>query len=525
MSVKMSSSKILRFASFCLLSAAIFSPCDAESKAIILGGKAGWPVLSYEKNIEYGKGKFGWECVEIATNARRETEYTDLLLDFEKVAPTDKTGNYEVKSDGFTLTKKAKMGKKAGLSTSHSVGLSLKGAPHTLFGSSGETGSFSIEFWLCPSIAENGEIVLSWRSSRTIDEYVTYQMITASFFNNHLEWNFSNVFDGYKENHGDFTLKSYRTIIPNTWAHHIISFDEQTGLVEYRIDGKIEDLKYATESGHERGGSVYMPTLGVEADLEICPLFTGSIDDFRIVRTSIDGVASSQAARSYKALPKDDNLSEIKYDDYKLTGGRIESQPLKVNPGSILESVDAIINTPQQTAVQLFVRGGDNYFNWSDNYPQWKSVKSDGKVEGVSGQYFQIAADLYPDGNGKVSPSITQLKINYSETPLPLPPFKVSAAAGDGSVTLSWAHSLEDSIGGYYLYYGTRPGEYLGVGAVQGNSPLDAGNISTYTITGLKNGTVYYFAIAAYSSLDNSFVGELSKEVSARPLLEKSNDR
>ncbi len=518
MSVKSSLSKILRFASVCLLSTAIFFPLSAESKTITLGGKNGWNNLSYEKNIEYNKGKFGWECVELATNSRRETEYTDLLLDFEKASSTDKTGNYEILADGFTLSKKAKMGKKAGLSTSHTEGIKLKGKENTLFGSSGETGSFSIEFWLCPSISENGEIIFSWRSSRTIDEYVTYQMITASFFNNHLEWKFSNVFDGYKENNGELSLKSYRTIIPNTWAHHVISFDEQTGLIEYRIDGKIEDLKYATPTGHERGGSIYMPNLGVVAELELCPLFTGSIDDFRILRTNIDGIPSSQALRSFKALPKDDNLSQIAYDDYKLTGGRIESQPLQVNPGSVLESVDSLINTPKQTTVQLFVRGGDNYFTWTDTYPEWKSVNADGSVNGVRGQYFQVAADLYPDGNGKISPSITQIKLNYSETPLPLPPFKVSAKAGNGSVTLSWSHSLDDSVGGYYLYYGTRPGEYLGRGAIQGSSPVDAGNISTYTITGLKNGTLYYFAIATYSSIDKSFIGTLSNEVSARPL-------
>ena len=518
MSVKMSSSKILRFASFCLLSAASFFPLYAESKTIILGGKDGCKNLSYEKNIEYSKGKFGWECVELATNSRRETEYTDLLLDFEKVDTVDKTGNYNITANGFSLTKKAKMGKKAALSTSHTKGLKLKGNSTSLFGSSGETGSFSIEFWLCPSIAENGEIVLSWRSSRTIDEYVVYQMITASFFNNHLEWKFSNVFDGYTANQGELSLKSYHNIIPNTWAHHVISFDEETGLVEYRINGKIEDLKYATKTGHERGGSIFMPTLGVAAEVELCPLFTGSIDDFRIVRTNILGTASSQAHRSFKALPKDDDLSQINYDDYKLTGGRIESQPLMVNPGSVLESVDAIISEPKQTAVQLFVRAGDNYFNWTDSYPEWKSVSADGKVEGIRGQFFQVAADLYPDGNGKVSPSITQIKLNYSEMPLPLPPFKVFASAGNGSVTLSWSHSLDDSVGGYYLYYGTRPGEYLGVGALQGSSPVDAGNISTYTITGLKNGTVYYFAIATYSNIDKSFIGTLSNEVSARPL-------
>ena len=35
------------------------------------------------------------------------------------------------------------------------------------------------------------------------------------------------------------------------------------------------------------------------------------------------------------------------------------------------------------------------------------------------------------------------------------------AIAGNASVTLSWNYSVDDTAGGYYLYYGTRPGEYL----------------------------------------------------------------
>ena len=520
MSEKISGFKILRFASVCLLSVSVFiAPSSSESKSIVLGGKNGWQPLSFEKGTERGVGKFGWESIELSTNSRRETEYTDLLLDFEKSSKSDLTGNYEILDSNFTFSKKAKMGKRAALSTAHGTGMTLKGKSGSLFGTQGFSGSFSIEFWLCPSIAENGEKVFSWRSSRTIEDYVNYQMITASFFNNHLEWKFSNVFDGWTENHGEIVLSCQRTIVPNEWTHHTISFDEHTGLLEYRIDGKTEALRFMTESGHERHGSIFTPILGVPAEIELCPLFTGSIDDFRIVRTSIEGEASSQAIPAFKALPKADNLSEMKYDVYALSGGRIESQPLSVNPGSKLERVDAVVSTPSETSVQLFVRGGDNYFEWTDKNPEWKSVNKDGTIDGeISARYFQVAADLYPDGSGKKSPSITEISLKYTETALPLPPFRISAAAGDSSVTLTWSHSLDDSVGGYYVYYGTRPGEYLGVGAVQGNSPVNAGNIATFTITGLKNGTVYYFAVATYSSSDESFIGTLSKEVSARPL-------
>ena len=132
--------------------------------------------------------------------------------------------------------------------------------------------------------------------------------------------------------------------------------------------------------------------------------------------------------------------------------------------------------------------------------------------------YFQIACYIYPDGDGTITPTITQIKLDFEEMPLPLPPFTVKAEAGNGSVTLSWSYSVDDTAGGYYIYYGTRPGEYLGRFAVEGDSPINAGNTTTFKITGLENGKIYYFAIASWSSLDDRIIGPLSKEVYARPL-------
>ena len=67
------------------------------------------------------------------------------------------------------------------------------------------------------------------------------------------------------------------------------------------------------------------------------------------------------------------------------------------------------------------------------------------------------------------------------------------------------------------LFRSNRPGEYLGRAAVQGASPINVGNVTSATLTGLKNGEIYYFAVAAYSKLDERICGALSKEVYARP--------
>ena len=199
-------------------------------------------------------------------------------------------------------------------------------------------------------------------------------------------------------------------------------------------------------------------------------------------------------------------------------GGSFVTKPIMVSTGSVLNKLEAEMNIPSQTAVCYYVRSGENFYGWNDEYPEWKPVESGEDLKGITGLYFQVAVELMPDGNGEQTPAITSISLDFTELPEPLPPFVVKAVAGNGSVTVSWNYSVDDTAGGYYLYYGTRPGEYLGRMAIEGESPINVGNTSSYTVTGLENGKIYYFAVAAWSAYDMRVVGNLSKEVFARPL-------
>ena len=240
--------------------------------------------------------------------------------------------------------------------------------------------------------------------------------------------------------------------------------------------------------------------MGVPADIDICPQYTGLIDDFRIQRTS-----------------KSEVSEDLGIDNYKISGGRFETEPILLSQGSSVVSLNAIVDKPSETGVEFFIRSGDNFYNWTEDFPEWIPVRPGEKIENVSGLYFQIAAELYPDGKGSRTPSVTQLSINYKEISSPLAPFKLTAVPMDGSVVLTWPYSVDDSVGGYYIFYGERPGEYLGRDALEGQSPIDAGNSVSIKLNGLRNGKIYYFAIASYSKYDSRIMGELSKEVFARP--------
>jgi hypothetical protein len=70
-------------------------------------------------------------------------------------------------------------------------------------------------------------------------------------------------------------------------------------------------------------------------------------------------------------------------------------------------------------------------------------------------------------------------------------------------VTLEWDPNSEPDLAGYKFYYGTSSENYTNV--------IDVGNQVTYTVTGLKPGETYYFAVTAYNTagLESDYSNEV----------------
>ncbi|HRR02577.1 MAG TPA: fibronectin type III domain-containing protein, partial [Treponemataceae bacterium] len=117
------------------------------------------------------------------------------------------------------------------------------------------------------------------------------------------------------------------------------------------------------------------------------------------------------------------------------------------------------------------------------------------------------------DGEAAATPVLTSISLKYREDTPPWPPVRLRAEPGDGFVTLSWPASIDHDTSGYLVYWGTRPGEYLGSG-----SPLDAGKNLSARIENLENGVLYYFSVAAYDAAGKTHQGPQSAEASVRPL-------
>ncbi len=410
-----------------------FSCFPSFGKDVILGGKSGWPVFQTQENIAKGQGRYGYDCIQLSTNSFVFDDDTDLLINFENQRNPIAEGKYTILSNSLKNTSQTIMEKGAGLSR-NTGGLSILGQPGTFFGSEGFMGSFSIEFWLCPSVAENGEVVINWESSKNVKGILLHQLLNCMFDSGHLEWTLVDFFDNYvsEDDSAEVKLTGSTKIIPDTWTYHALSYDCETGILEYLVNGVTEDIKYITNTGTE-DGDISLVVLGAKSKIQICSKYTGKIDDIRILRRPY-------SQPDYQSAESAGKVSRMLYQP---TGGKFVTKPIVVSTGSRLSMLSSEMTVPSQTDVCFYVRSGDNYFNWTDNYPKWKKVESGKEIKDVTGMYFQVACEIFPDGDGSLSPTITDIKLTFDELPLPLPPFTVRAEAGNGKVVLSWNYSAK----------------------------------------------------------------------------------
>ena len=88
-----------------------------------------------------------------------------------------------------------------------------------------------------------------------------------------------------------------------------------------------------------------------------------------------------------------------------------------------------------------------------------------------------------------------------------LSPFDTAA-----QIRLAWNPVDDPSVIGYKIYYGTATRTY--------GTPIDAGNVATYTLNGLAPGVTYYIAVTAYnreheSGYSNEVSGTITETVGA----------
>jgi fibronectin type 3 domain-containing protein len=112
--------------------------------------------------------------------------------------------------------------------------------------------------------------------------------------------------------------------------------------------------------------------------------------------------------------------------------------------------------------------------------------------------------------SGTTTPTVTPLTSAGSTATPPAAPAGLTASPGDTEVHLSWTAPALDggSVISYKVYLASRPG-------VQESTAIGTSTSADATVTGLINGTTYYFMVAAVDAAGNE--SPLSAEVAAEP--------
>ena len=138
----------------------------------------------------------------------------------------------------------------------------------------------------------------------------------------------------------------------------------------------------------------------------------------------------------------------------------------------------------------------------------WTQINA--SLAGLAGKTIDriwVAYDR-PGSTGQYRGYIDDINIDPPTAAVPGKPTGVTAVAGNAQVTLSWV-APTGTVTSYKLYRSTTSG---GQGTTVYKSALTG---SSYTDTGLTNGTTYYYKVAAVNA---SGTGAQSSEVSGKPV-------
>jgi hypothetical protein len=470
-----------------------------EDQAIILGREDGWKAITQLDGVRMKQGKRGFLNLVLDYGEYAAVESTDLLLHFNQKQTQDETGHYLVKMNKTSISSQVtKLGESVGV-FQNTGGCQIMPKSNALFSAGAMWNDFTIEFWLYPASLSEGETILSWRGLRVTGKELVPQSFECRVEDRSLVWIFKDFFVSPVNNGYSFNLKGFTKLIPRTWHHHLLRYNSTEGILEYLIDGLPEGVIYTTDTFTE-SGSLARPILGEpdNSQLVIGKYFTGFIDELRISKEFITNpLVNKYRERSGVAVSR---VFDLGYT------------------GTHIKKIIAQVNKPSDAEVYFFYRLSDEFRTQNTIAASWTQfIPGEEFAEGIRGRYLQLRLELFPDGRQEYSPEIYEISIMYEPDLPPIRPAGFKVIPGNGQVSLSWKKVNEEDVKGYLIFYGDGPLNYMGTGSDQGNSPIDAGNVDNFQITGLVNGKLYYFSIVAYDSSTPPHLSEFANEKSARP--------
>jgi len=171
---------------------------------------------------------------------------------------------------------------------------------------------------------------------------------------------------------------------------------------------------------------------------------------------------------------------------------------------------DGIVTVDYYTVDDTAVAGTDyaaqsGTLTWADGNSDPKTIPCTIYNDSTYNGYLQFSYVLSSPTGGAVLGSQDTLLMQIRDNDNPPIPLGLTATAGNGKVTLNW-NEVKDAY--YRVYFSTTSASYNEADSV------DVYDETSTVITGLKNGTKYYFVVKAVHDI---YLSPGSNEVSATP--------
>ncbi|NOU85315.1 hypothetical protein GC102_05890 [Paenibacillus sp. LMG 31460] len=307
------------------------------------------------------------------------------------------------------------------------------------------------------------------------------------------------------KNYGSSDRHTVVTNTSNGWRHVQIQFT--TGASN--TSATIYMLKNSTGSG-----AVYGDDIGLRKVRS-----SEFPDPNRIEQSQMTATATSQETvqennAASKAIDGDTStLWHTKWD-----GSDVLPQSITLNLGGTY-NINKLTYLPRQSGTGGIITGykvyvstdGTTFTNAGSGTWSYDSSLKTATFPTTSASYVKLEATASPTSWASAS-EINVFK-SATQVEVPTAPTGLTATAGDGKVTLSW--NGVTGADNYKVYRGTSSGTYdsTAIATVSGST-------TNYTVTGLTNATIYYFAVKSSNTAgDSSF----STETSTTPIASVSN--
>lgn len=483
----MGKKQILHLVSLIIILFAVTSLYSQES-VILIGEDDLWKDVQIT-NLSISEGKRGFLDLTNSDNEYSPDISSDMILNLNQAELYDKTGNYTFLNQVSYIQKEGSIGGGAAFFDG-SDPLIIESGIDSLFSPSSLWGDFTIEFRILPATLKEGSTVFLWKGLQMKGKYLMPQEVRCTISNRQLVWDFENFFLNPDNSIKRISLSGDK-LIPDIWSHHMITFNSETGLLEYKINNIPSANIYTSKSGRE-SLEFNIPIIGNQQSfpIELGENFSGLLDEFRIS----------------KKVVQDPTLHSYTTTGYLETG----IIDLKV-PNSLLLEISSERSEPGNTTIIYQYSISSDKFEllkpdllWMDFIPSTPLLKS--------GQFVKIRSQLFSETATELAPVLSNFIVKYKKAHAPTPPLNVQAERLDETIKISWDNSIDPEIKGYMVYYGEEPKKYFSTG-----SPIDSGLNNSIVLNGLSSNRRYYISVTSYKSLDPILESVFSREISIIP--------